>query len=108
MTSLPSHVTSCTQVVPYIGRIFNLIIEYQIRIFTELFCIPTTYTKFQIQEAHDVLMSSKERAQYNHQLNQESYYGSKETSKDGPPRWGVVLSLALASSFMSSKFLFKT
>ncbi|KAL5255332.1 hypothetical protein ACHWQZ_G014671 [Mnemiopsis leidyi] len=38
----------------------------------------------EIQEAHDVLMSSKERAQYNHQLNQDTYYGSK--SGDTPPR----------------------
>lgn len=42
----------------------------------------------EIQEAHDVLMSSKLRAQYNHQLNQESYYGSQQTHRppDGPRR----------------------
>ncbi|XP_063682987.1 dnaJ homolog subfamily B member 7-like isoform X2 [Bolinopsis microptera] len=38
--------------------------------------------KFQeIQEAHDVLINSKLRAQYNHNMNQESYYGTQRTHK---------------------------
>ena len=57
----------------------------------------------QIQEAHDVLLSSKQRAQYNHQMNQDKYYGGQHRPEDGS-RYDALMRGINAYSFLQFDF----